>query len=176
MYIPYILSIYLWYCNVNKFTWKIDEKAHKLYTNKGYKNRNIRKKHMSNNNIVLIENTHDVQVVGKLKQEIIDALNISLPCADILMYPGAIKHMKKRPDHFAKYFHRIPEIIKSPDYIGINPTEPDSVELIKDFGNNVLVAIKLDPKGYLYLSSMYELTPQKVPKRLASGRIQSFNP
>lgn len=119
----------------------------------------------------LNEQTSETQIVGYLRQDIIDILCISLPSIEILMYPGAIKHMKKRPKDFENYFQRIPEIISEPDYIGIHPKEPNSVELVKYFDNNVLVAIKLDPSGYLYLSTMFELSPSKVPKRLKSGRL-----
>lgn len=63
------------------------------------------------------------------------------------------------------------DIISNPDYAGIHPSEPDSIELVKILNENVLVAIKLDPKGYLYLSSMYALTPSKVPKRIKNGRL-----
>lgn len=122
--------------------------------------------------IHLSENTNEIQVVGKLRQEIINLLGITLVAGDILMYPGAIKHIqRKRPDDFKKYFQRIPDIISEPDYVGVHPTEPDSVEFIKVINNDVLVAVKLAPEGYLFLSSMYALTPLKVPKRLKSGRL-----
>lgn len=122
--------------------------------------------------IHLNENTNKIQVVGKLRQEIIDLLGITLVAGDILMYPGAIKHIqRKRPDDFNKYFQRIPEIISEPDYVGVHPTEHDSVEFVKVIDNDVLVAVKFSPEGYLYLSSMYALTPVKVPKRLKSGRL-----
>lgn len=125
----------------------------------------------------LSEFTNRVQIVGSLKQEITDLLCINLPPADILIYPGAIKHIKKNHEEsFIKYFQYIPEIINSPDYVGVNPSEPNSVEFVKIFSDNILVAVKLDPKGYLYLSSMYELTPVKVPKRIKNGRLKKFTP
>jgi hypothetical protein len=120
----------------------------------------------------LSENTNKIQVVGKLRQEIIDLLGLTLVAGYILMYPGAIKHIKcKRPDDFNRYFQRIPDIISKPDYVGVHPTEPNSVEFVKVIDNDVLVAVTLAPEGYLYLSSMYVLTPAKVPKRLKSGRL-----
>ena len=122
--------------------------------------------------IHLSENTHEIQVVGKLQQEIIDLLGLTLVAGDILMYPGAIKHIqRKRPDDFEKYFQLIPEIISEPDYVGVHPDEPDSVEFVKALDDDVLVAVKLAPEGYLFLSSMYALTPAKVPKRLKSGLL-----
>lgn len=45
--------------------------------------------------IHLNENTNKIQVVGKLRQEIIDLLGITLVAGDILMYPHACKSAKK---------------------------------------------------------------------------------
>jgi len=120
----------------------------------------------------LSEYTHEIQLVGKLQQNIIDLLKITLVEGDIFIYPGAIRHIKNRhPAEFKKYFHKIPEIISTPDYVGVHPNEPNSVEFVKVLEDDVLVAIKLSPDGYLFLSSMYVLTPAKVPKRLKNGRL-----
>lgn len=123
--------------------------------------------------IIIDENTHEIQTAGYLKQEIIDMLGISFPVGEVKIYPGAIKHIKNtHPDAFIKYFQDIPSIIENPDYVGVHPKEPNSIELVKVINEDVLVAIKLDPKGYLFVSSMYDLTPQKVPKRLLNGRLK----
>lgn len=132
---------------------------------------------MSNVIRPLKENTSEKQVVGTLRQDIIDTLNLNLPSADIYMYPGAVRHIKKRHmDIFQNYFQFIPDIISDPDYAGINPTEPNSVELVKILGDNMLVAIKLDPSGYLYFSSIYQLKPRKLANRISSGRLKKISP
>lgn len=132
---------------------------------------------MSNVIIPLEENPTKEQVVGTLRQDIIDLLNLTLPSADILMFPGAIKHIKRRHlDIFDQYFQLIPDIISNPDYAGVNPSELDSVELVKVFANNMLVAIKLDPTGYLYFSSIYKITPGKLENRITSGRLKKISP
>lgn len=119
------------------------------------------------------DNIKEIQIIGTLSQEIINTLNMELPPTDILMPPGFIKHIKKRHNNtFVKYFKKIPEILKYPDYVGTNPSEPNSIELVKIFYNVVLIAIKLDAKGDLYLSSMYELNPSKIPRRISSGRLK----
>lgn len=68
-------------------------------------------------------------------------------------------------------------MLKNSDYVGQNPKEPNSIELYKQIGY-VLIADKLDPSGYLYLSSMYELNngEHKIKARLKSGRIVPFTP
>lgn len=125
----------------------------------------------------LKDDTNKVQVIGILDQKYIDMANSDITSGEVQMYPGAIKHIKKNhPDNFEKYFQSIPEIIKNPDYVGQNPKEKNSIELVKVIDGEVLVAVKLDPSGYLYFSSMYLLTPSKVPKRLKSGRLKKVNP
>jgi hypothetical protein len=93
------------------------------------------------------------------------------------MYPGLKKHvMKRHPGIFEVYHQYIPDIIKSPDYVGQNPTEPDSVELVKKITDTILLAIKLDPTGYLYVSSFYDLknAQVKIEKRLRTGRLKPY--
>jgi len=84
--------------------------------------------------------------------------------------------IKNHEEDYNKYFHLIPDMIESPDYIGQNPKEPNSVEIYKVISDHVLIAIKLDPSGYMFLSSMYSLDngQYKVQKRLKSGRIVPY--
>lgn len=119
---------------------------------------------------LLEEHPSKEQFVGTLRQDIIDLLKLELPAGNILINPGAIKHMKI----FKQYFQSIPDIISNPDYVGINPTEPNSVELVKVFSDNILVAIKLDRWGNLSFSSIYDIKPGKLENRLASGRLKKI--
>ena len=125
----------------------------------------------------LKDDTNEVHVVGILNQKYIDMANANIPSGEVRMYPGAIKHIKKNhPDNFEQFFHNIPDIIENPDCVGKNPKEKNSIELVKIIDGEVLVAVKLDPSGYLYFSTMFLLTPSKVPKRLNSGRLKKVNP
>lgn len=123
-------------------------------------------------------NAKQRQIVGKLDVATINALlGINLPPTEIWMYPGAIKHIKR--EHagiFEAYYHLIPDMIANPDYVGQNSKEPNSVELYKCMTPDLLLAIKLDPSGYLYLSSFYDLKngAYKIQKRLSSGRIKPY--
>jgi len=76
-----------------------------------------------------------------------------------------------------KHIDDISDIIKHPDYIGINPNESgDSIELIKVFNKNILIGIKLNvDENYLYVSTMHEVQESKLARRLHSGRIKEFN-
>lgn len=62
---------------------------------------------------------------------------------------------RKRPDDFVKYFQRILEIISEPDYVGVHPSDPDSVEFVKVLDDDILGAVKLAPEGYLYKANIF---------------------
>lgn len=124
-------------------------------------------------------NSHDIQVVGKLNVAKIKMLTgVDLPSDEVQMYPGAIRHVqRKHPGIIEQYGHLIPDMIANPDYVGQHPKEENSVELIKVVGPHLLLAIKLDPSGYLFLSTFFELDngAYKVQKRLKSGRLVPYN-
>lgn len=124
-------------------------------------------------------NGTNIQTVGKIDLATVHRLTgLTFPSADVRIFPGALKHIRKK--HAAilnQYGHLIPSIIARPDYIGRHPNNSNSVELIKKVGTDVLLSIELDPSGYLYISSFYELNnaPVKIQKRLDSGRIVQYS-
>ena len=123
-------------------------------------------------------NCAETQCVGEIPASIIKKYNLQCPSNEVLMYPGAIKHIKKKhAATFVLYYERIPEIICNPDYVGQNPKEPQSIEMYKYLDEHFLVAIKLDPTGYFFLSTFYDLNngQNKIAKRLRSGRIVPFS-
>lgn len=124
-------------------------------------------------------NATKVQIVGKLNtQAVKKLLGIEFPSAEVQIHPGALKHIKKHghEDILTDYGYLIPDMISNPDYVGQNPKEPNSVELIKVITQTLLLAIKLDPSGYLYVSSFYDLNNAqvKLQKRLDSGRLVKY--
>lgn len=123
-------------------------------------------------------NCTKTQCVGELPEVIVRHFNLSCPSNEVFMFPGAVKHIKKNhASILMTYYSDIPDIISNPDYVGQNPKEPNSVELYKIIGDDLLIAIKLDPSGYFYLGSFYDLHngPKKIQKRLRSGRIIPYS-
>jgi len=75
-----------------------------------------------------------------------------------------------------KHLENIREILASPDYIGVNPNEPDSVEYVKVYEKNILVGVKLETtEGYFYVASVYSLQESKLARRLHSGRLKKMS-
>ena len=85
--------------------------------------------------------------------------------------------LKSKHAKCLKYIDYIPDIVKNPDYIGVNPNEKgtESIELIKKYKDNVMIGIKLDKDNdYLYVSTMHDIQESKIERRLHSGRLKNF--
>ena len=113
--------------------------------------------------------------VGKYQSLYNTLLNLNLPCNDIFRSAGLSKHILKRHPECAAYIDNIPEILSNPDYIGTNPREKNSIEFIKCYSENILVAVKLDlQKDYYYVASVYDITNSKLTRRINSNRCIKF--
>lgn len=115
--------------------------------------------------------------VGKYNPLFNDILGINIEELEIFRSKGLPSHMVKRKHYKClKYIDYIPDIISNPDYIGVNPNEPeDSIELVKKYSDNVMLGIKLDTDGkYLYVSTMYDVQESKISRRLFSGRLKEL--
>ena len=113
--------------------------------------------------------------VGEYRESFNKQLDISLPTGIIYRSSRLINHIQRRHPDFVGYIDKLPEILLNPDYIGKNPKEPDSMELVKEFSDNILVAIKLDVKNnYLYVASLYNISDGKLHNRIHSGRLKKL--
>lgn len=111
--------------------------------------------------------------------EYIEQFNVltdqELPCGAILQSSGLETHVKKHHPTETGNLDLIPAILAAPDYVGHNPKEPNSIELVKSLDANVLVCVKLDAsEGYHYVASVYEISGGKVSNRVNSGRLKKF--
>ncbi len=114
-------------------------------------------------------------IVGKFQNDYNQKLNINLPILDIYQDLGLYKHVKSNHPNCIQYLNKISDILISPDYIGQNPKVPNSVELIKNFGDNLQIAIKLDSNNnYYYIATLHEISNVKINKRLNNGRLKKF--
>lgn len=99
----------------------------------------------------------------------------NLPCGPIYQSSGLQKHVKKHQKEKSSIMLDIPTVIQAPDYIGCHPNEPNSIELVKRFQENVMVCVKLDSKnGYLYVASVFTISESKLNNRLNSGRVKKY--
>ncbi len=95
------------------------------------------------------EDKNKLTCVGKYIKAFNTILKIHMQCLHIL--------------HCQVYMDKIPQMIKEPDYIGINSSTPNSIELVKRYGETLLLGIKLDEKnGYYYVSSLFDIKEEKI--------------
>lgn len=90
---------------------------------------------------------------------------------------GLEKHILKRHPDCLQYIEYIPQILSSPDYIGVNPNETAvSFELVKVLSENIQIGIKLDlTEDYLYVATLHTITTSKLQHRLQNGRLKKFD-
>ena len=124
------------------------------------------------NNYVVVANASKTQCIGKLTQDIVNCLNTPFFCGKVFLYPGVINHIKNSHSYcFQNYLILLPEILKNTDYIGINQIHVASIELVKIYTDVILISIAKNRDDYLYVSSLYDISINKVNKRLVSGRL-----
>ena len=116
--------------------------------------------------------------VGEYNKRFNEILGTNIEQKEIFRSSGLTSHLIKR-NHGSclKHIDDIPDIIKQPDYIGINPNEGGlSIELVKKYKNNVLIGIKVDATtDSLYISTMFDLQESKLQRRVHSGRLIKYD-
>ena len=115
--------------------------------------------------------------IGAITEGIANIKNFKYP-GEVYAAPGIIKHIQKHKDEFSENISEdllgtMKIILSNPDYVGCDPKqEGTSLELIKKFENNILVALKFDmAENYIYVASLYPVTESKIHNRLYSKRI-----
>lgn len=107
-----------------------------------------------------------MDIVGKIDDRVIELLKIAKPInKTIFIGDSNIKHiMSKHPDDYRKYFDKIPSILSSPDYVGVNKKD-NSIEYIKEFKINdefVKVAIRVSNSDKYFVRSLYVVNSSRV--------------
>ena len=116
-----------------------------------------------------------MKIVGVYTEKFNELTGQQIVCGNIYQSDGLYKHIQKRHPDCLDDIDSIPLIISCPDYIGHNPREPESVELVKRLEANLMVCVKLDIKeNYLYVASLFEISEAKIESRLQSGRLTKF--
>jgi hypothetical protein len=116
-----------------------------------------------------------MKAVGRYVERFNELTGQNLPVGSIYQSEGLAVHVKKRHPNEVGNLEYISDVIKSPDYVGRNPKEPNSIELVKVIENNVMVCIKLDrADDYLFVASVFNITDSKLENRLKSGRLKAY--
>ncbi|MFC3932159.1 PBECR3 domain-containing polyvalent protein [Streptococcus dentapri] len=121
----------------------------------------------------------EYRIIGEISPYLKKLVDLDSFISDVAIFEGGLKkHLVKQKHGDALiYFNKIAEIISTPDYVGINPKEKnESMELIKRYDSNVLLALKVDKKNNCYyIPTMYTVSEYKVKQRLYSGRLKKVD-
>ncbi len=96
----------------------------------------------------------------------------------IIMWKDRIEHIKKHTyDNsnlsIEEMCEIIPEIIDKPDYLGVKKKD-SSIQFIKRYKDNILIAVRIDGKGRLSFRTMYTITEGQLTDYLRKGRAWKF--
>lgn len=117
-----------------------------------------------------------LRFMGELAPEIVTMLDNPIPHGAVYQSDGLVVHIRKRHPDILHKMHLIPDILANPDFIGKDPTKPNSIELIKVYDRNMLISITLDTDDdYLYVSSIYDINQSKLERRINSGRLLRYS-
>ncbi|QUI24844.1 hypothetical protein HZI73_22200 [Vallitalea pronyensis] len=111
--------------------------------------------------------TQNAYVIGKLNEEIINLLNLTMDETDILIGKDKIKytlkhkHKFRNDEEYKKCIEFTPDIIANPDYVGVHPNGK-SIEFIKTIDQTLVVAVRIKPKGILWVKTIFPITPDKL--------------
>lgn len=120
------------------------------------------------------------EVIGHISQEIISILGLSdvNVGAPILIGESNIEHIKRRhPYEFDKYYPDIREIIGSPDFVGINPSD-HSIAYVKEYiiaSEYVKVAVRVTTKGQYYAKSLHSLSTYNAERYIERGTLKKLD-
>lgn len=124
--------------------------------------------------------------IGTLSREQIDLIIQNSPdLKDVLkpkkiwMWSNRLEHIEKHRNDFAygdfeKYVEDIPEIISMPDYIGVSPKN-SSIQFVKCYSDNVLIAVRVATDGKMSFRTMYPITDSQLADYEKKNRIWKVN-
>lgn len=97
----------------------------------------------------------------------------------IVLWKDRIEHLKKHCYDTSglsveQMCALIPEIIQNPDYLGVRKKDL-SIQFIKKYNDNILIAVRMDNKGKLLFRTMYTITESQLSDYIRKGSAWKFN-
>ena len=117
--------------------------------------------------------------VGEISQRVIDLLQLDVQAGTpIYISPGNIEHMvDTHPHNFEDYGMDLENIIKHPDYVGLNPND-QSIEYMKLFKvqnkKYIKVAVRVSMGGNYYVRSLYARDTSRIERFIEKGYLLTY--
>lgn len=119
-----------------------------------------------------------MELLGYIKQEIIDLLELKDVAADTPIYigPTNIDHIKNRhPYEYDKYYSCAEEILNEPDYVGLNKGSITYVKLYKTASEYVRVAVRVSTSGCAYVKTLHILSTYNAENYIERGTLKKLD-
>ena len=125
------------------------------------------------------QNSRNIKI-GELNQDIIDLLHLDLKPQNIYIWSSRIReHCEKHkeeyssPNEFYNAVKSIPQIISSPDYVGLHSN--GNIQFVKKFNDISLVGIKIiKNNNSLLFRTIYPITEDKLNHQLRIKKIRKI--
>lgn len=120
------------------------------------------------------------EIIGYFEQSIIDLLGLTSITAGTPIFIGEtnIEHIKNRhPYEYDKYFLDIRDIISSPDYVGINPSDT-SIAFVKEYqiaSEYIKVAVRVTGTGKYFTKSLHALSTYNAERYIMRGTLKKLD-
>lgn len=113
--------------------------------------------------------------IGRFSERIIKTLDLDIPVGTpIYIADSNIEHIKNRhPYEYDKYFNDIENILKSPDYVGINPKDK-SISFVKEYFVNsefIRVAVRITSNQNSYAKTLHLLSTYNAERYIQKGTL-----
>ncbi len=133
-----------------------------------------------------VRGTNMKKIIAELSKEQIEFIKQKQPNIidriqnnSVIMWDDRLEHIQKhRLDfqdiyEFDDYVNQIPEIIKNPDYIGFKDKD-NSLQFIKKFTDNILVAVRVTNNGELSFRTMFKITDSQLNNYIRKGTAWKY--
>ncbi|MCL2427523.1 MAG: PBECR2 nuclease fold domain-containing protein [Oscillospiraceae bacterium] len=117
--------------------------------------------------------------MGEISQRVIDLLSLDIEAGTpIYLSVSNIEHMvNSHPYDFESYGMDLENILKHPDYVGINPNDR-SIEYVKLFKvqnkEYIKVAVRVSAGGNYFARSLYSRDTRKMEQFIRKGYLLTY--
>lgn len=119
---------------------------------------------------------NNTKPIGHYNNKFNKLIEKNITTNEIKVCDGLKAHLKKnKHQDCIEYIPKLPELLKSPDYVGVNPNiEEESFQYVKNIDNKtILIGIKKDEENdYLYVATMYTIRKRRLKRLISNGRLK----
>lgn len=118
--------------------------------------------------------------IGRVSKRVMDLLALPHAERDIILWKDRIRYLEKHrsdflnDEAFDKHLRAIPEIVNSPDYVGLHP-KGDSIQFIKRIDELMLVAVRISNNRNWTFRSAYPISQETFSAYLEAGTVKKID-